>query len=446
MDETKLNKLNIKESIDFLNAFRGVNNIDILGSGGNDGRLYNVTSSGAGGAFYSAFIWLNSQTINKWQRSLGKFLYITNSIATVAVDNLAILTLGSGLQYQTPNEAKQKQIDEWVKINKWRRKEIQLFKEFIAQGEIFVRIFGNQVRTVDPDMVYNSASQPNSRLGIVHEPDDIETVTGYVVHRNPNSGDKGEFVPISEMQHRKNALFNCPRGFSRLLNCASDLFNIDKLTNNVMSSSELLAKIAFFRHHKAPEDSVREFRSGILDQQETADNTHLPRENIEHYPPQSIIDLPEGVEPVFPTAMDGNAYVEILNAGLRKIASTFTIPAAIFTEKDMAAYNASMVTSSFIVRQIEALQEDWKEYNLELLELSGINTDDVQVICPEVAIQDTTAQTQVADFLLKNKIASRETTGKMFGIDYEEEQELIASEPELEMPNDNTQNIDKKDI
>lgn len=444
----EINSLTLTESIDFLNAFRGTGYApggypsNIWGNGRGDGNLYDVGGSGAGaGAFFTAYLWLNTSIVNRWQRYLGRYLYMSNGYCKTAINNLVILALGSGLTYQTPNKSKQRQIDEWIKKNKWRRNDIAAFRDYLVQGEVYLRVFGDKVRRVDPDLIYGDSQDINApiRQGVCFDKDDWEEPTGFMVHERPDCAEAGEFVSAGEMQQRANKHFGQWRGFSWILPVASDLFEADRLTNSLMRTAQVLSKIAFWRVHKASEAGVNAFQSKIQATQPrgvqgaNGNGDMPPVGNIEHIPESSIFDLADSVDIKFPEALAGESYNALLDATLRKISASFHLPSGVFNDKsERGAYAAELVSNTYIVRSIEAIQEDWKQFNLELMELCGIDTSDVTVVPPEVSIIDKKMEAEVADFLIRSGMASRQTAGKIFGLDWEEEQALIKSEqPEI---------------
>src|SRR6266404_4263410 len=288
--------MQLKEQIEWLQNTPIFNNSWLLNGGENE--IYQAQGSGAGGSYdYKLYHWLNNSAVNKWQRYLGRVLYLDNGIAQTAVNKLTIMALGSGMKICCANESKQAKLDEWVKRNHWKKKEAEAFKRRTIDGEIFFRVFDDEdIRFVDPDLVYCSAAlgKPFAWQGVISDANDQEEITGFEIHEKNyvlNTQDQtGKIVPVEEMQHRKlNSHFGARRGFSLLLPIATDLFNVDKLTNNLMATSNVLAKIAFWRKHKANKASVQQFRADITNQQAIASalSQRPPLQNIEEYPPGS---------------------------------------------------------------------------------------------------------------------------------------------------------------
>lgn len=438
-------KQSLQEAIEFLGGFKAFG----WGAGGNslfnsDGNLWNVISgTGAAGGFYTAFYWLSTAWFNKIQRYAGRYCFLSNGYAQTAVNNLAILVLGNGFEYSSEDPGKDKEIKAWVKENCWNQRSIEAFKRYLIDGEVFLRCFDDRVRFVDPDFVYgDNAGGRDTYQGVIYTEGDEEDITGYRVHKKPNQTDfaDSETVPVSQMQHRANVHFGQKRGFSWILPVMSDLFAADMLTNNLMTSAEVRSKFAIIREHEANQDAVQAYRSGIQSQPQNAiwrqavgqngGPAFPPVENIENYPQGAIVDAPVTVKYNTLPDVDPGQFIEVLDATLCKISSHFHLPVGIFANLrgDRGSYASELVHSSWSVRSLEQLQNHWKEYDLALLEKCGFDTDDVQVVSPEIALVDKKAEKELAEFLIREKMVSKQTLAKTFEIDFCKEQEIIKSE------------------
>lgn len=427
----------LQESFDFLGNFKSWGFVyDSVFQSNN--QLWNVTNGngGAGGGFFTAYYWLNSQYFNKMQRYASRYAYLSCPYAATAVNTLTILVMGDGLKFVTENQSKQNKIDKWCDDNDWYDRDIEGFRRWVTDGDLFYRFFDEKVRFIDPDLIYGDSNSQNQYLGIEADPDDDEEILYYLVHKQPDKPATQEKVPAEEIQHRKNSHWGQRRGFSWLLPVLTDVFAADKLTNSLMSTAEVQARVALIRELESPSASAQTFLGNIQNQPQNQEfrkfNPPSPQENIEHIPPGSIITQNSGQKLSTLNALSGATnFIEVLDASLRKIASHFHLPMGVFAQdkSERGAFAAEMVSNSYIVRCIEALQSKWKYQNLEVLKKAlGIETDDVQVICPMVSMVDKPAETQLAQFLLDAKLCSRQTLLKTFGIDWEREAELIKSE------------------
>ena len=231
------------------------------------------------------------------------------------------------------------------------------------------------------------------------------------------------------------------RGLSWLLPVMTDCFGADRLTNNLIKTSDTLANFAFFRKHAAPEASVRQFRDSISNQQQNnvplgqngTPNAKYGNDNIENYAAGSIVDLPNNVELEQLQGLPAESYVAALDESLRKIAAHFHLPMGIFGNRDeRGAYAAEMVSNSYLVRSIQAMQSTWINYDLELLEMCGFDCEDITISAPEVSVIDSDKLINEMNFLIQNQMMSKNSAAKAFDIDWEKEQDLIKSEEPTE--------------
>lgn len=439
MSEEKTIEDVIYEAFDALSAAR-----DALNPLGIDGTVWmpvgmnqGVTPGTAGALLY----WYSTPLFNKIQRFFARYLFKTNPIAISGVENLTNMVGVGNFQYCSEKEEVQAELDEWVKRNKWQWRQREAFIKLVVDGEQFFRTFGNRgncdLRFIDPELVYDDKNS-----GIIFSEDDYEDITGYKVNK--------ETISAKEVQHRKLGWAEEKRGTSLLFSIAQHLINADKLVYSLSRTIIAQSKIAMFRVHEGNKDAVGGFRSDI---QAQAPNRRIrdlipldeDAENIEHYPEGAVVDLPKGVKPEYPSSiLDGDKAVAVLRAALRACAARFGIPESVLSQDQdsIAAYSGQLVPNSHCVKGLQEWQKRLVEEDKALLELSGFNIeeDEINIIVPECALHDKDEIINEATFLLTNQLASRETISKMFDLDYEEQQELIESEPEVELPQEETLN------
>lgn len=420
----------------------------LSGTWQSNGAYWNsINSAGsAGGAYWTAFYWLSTFWFNKMQRYLGRWLYYSNAYAATAVDKMSILVMGSGFEYTSDNKSMQKRIDEWVERNDYQMRSIEDWKRRQIDGETFLRVFNEDtVRFVDPDLIYTSNSSNGKDLysGIILDPQDNETVDYYEVHEGVSTS-AFERVPPTEMQQRANKHFAQTRGFSRLLPVATDIFLADELTIALATTAKARAKIAAIRQHKSNAAATETFLANIQGQPQNQFN-NLPNnangsplfqgENIERYPAGSVVDTDVNTTWDMPPGIEADGYVALLSASLRKIAAHFHLPMAVYAQdqNERGAFAAEMVSNSYLVRSIEALQHEQKRWDMQLLKMCGFDITQISIQCPEVSVVDKKAAIEEAMFLLQQGLVSRHTLCKTFNLDYEKELELIKKEmPEVE--------------
>lgn len=385
-------------------------------------------------------IYYRSPWFNKIQRWVAEVLRKTNPVAISAVDNLTQMILGEGFVYTCESASEQKRLDEWMKKQNWCWRQREILEKLIVDGEVFIRLFNTKdypnLRLVSPDLVYDN----KSGLGINFSEGDYEEVISYHVNK--------EDVPESEMQHRKLGWSDEVRGTSLLFPIIQHCVNAEELVVNLNRTATALSKFAAIRTHDATSQQVDTYRSDIQSRQRNRDYTDcvngVPGHNVEDYPAGSIVDASKYTTWEFPgAAIDGEKYVSILRATLRVIAARVGLPENVLSQDQdsIAAYSGQMVANSHVVKGIENWQRRINDWDMELFEKAGFNTDKISITNPEVAMPDPTAQVAIGQFLLSSQIASKQTIGKMFEVNFEDEQIIMEKEPKTEV--DNTG--DKKD-
>lgn len=365
-------------------------------------------------------VWFNK--IQRWQSDL---LWRVNSYAKAIINNLTTMTMGSGFQYQCENESMQNRLDAFLHRTKFKKKSRRSFVELLTWGETFYRQFGDDLRFVHPDLVYDPL-----HMGIEQDPEDYETIERYWIMGKP--------VDASEVQHRKLGWEGEKRGVSILFAIASHLTNAEQLLDNLTRTADQQSRFAFIRKHKGNQQAVEQFRSQIVSNEPASIlGPCTSRDTYENYRPGSIIDIGDGTEWDSPgAAIDASKYVDVLHAIIRLCAASVSLPEYIIgsSQDDMGAYNASLVADGHSTKAMEVWQEKLAEWDLELFEMFGFDSSKIKVIKPEIALHDKNQTVLQGNFLLDRKLASKSTVAKMFDINYKDELEQMELEPEEELP------------
>lgn len=386
--------------------------------------------------------YLRSEYAHKLARWQSQFLYRTSPIATAGIDALVNLVLGQGLQYLCDADSEQRLLDEWIDENDWDCRSRETFCKTLTDGESFLQRFGKKVRAVSPDQIYDSQTQ-----GIVTDPDDYETVLHYVVNRQNKEKIN---VPAKDMQHRKLSHRDEKRGIPILFPIAEQLVEATDMLESLNRTCNFLSRIGAVRESSAPQASVQSYLSDIqaLPQNRKPPNVDNGREqeNVEHYAPGSIITTANTIKWTFPAAsMDAASYTEVYQVVVELCAARLGIPASVLSgsQKDMAAYTAALVADSHCVKSLEQWQQRCIRWDKQLFKMFGFDVKKINIVAPEIAIHDKKAQIELGNFLLDKKLASKQTVGKIFEIDYEAElpqiEEDVSKDSEL-MPD--TENDD----
>lgn len=392
------------------------------------------TAPGASNAFLHFF---RTALFNRWQRMQARFLYKVNGYAISLVDSMASMIIGEGFNYVCEDESEQQRLDEMFRLNKWHHRRCDSFKRVLVDGEVFERMFGDKLRFVDPDSVFDDTYN----LGVITSPNDYEDIIEYVIHNRTSI----ETVPADQIQHRKLAGFDELRGTSVLFAVASHLVDAEQLLKNLTRTADQLARIAWVRTHEANAASVLAYRSSIQSQPQNQrhdqfiDGRHS-LENSENYRAGTVLDTSDATKIEFPgQGIQADSFISVLRAELRLVAARAGIPENVLSQDQdsMAAYTASLVADSHCVKAMEGWQRKLIDWDLDLLEMMGFDRDKLHITGPEIAIHDRKQLVEVGNFLIDKRLASKETVGKMFEIDYDEEKEQIlqdAADDESMMP------------
>ena len=427
----------IAESLNFLGQLQ----LDLLGPD-QRGVLWQQTAGGNGPyppvANYLNVI-LQTGYFNKVQRWLARYLYKTNPYAISAIDGLTDLVIGPGYTITAESDAVQRRIDEWIEENNWIERVHEGYQKYLIDGEVFFRCFGTKVSFVDPDLVY--ADVDGATQGIVTDPKDYETVTGYYVHKAAswnNVSGQPTLVPTSQMQHRKQAFSYEPRGFSTLLSVYHVILKATQLLDNLATTLDAQARIAVIRSHDATKDAVKDFRGSLdnLGHQPCSPTGTGATETVEKYDAGSIVDVGKATSVTFPSeGLQADKYVAVLRAMLRQVACRCGLPEALLSADmdSIAAYAGQLVPNSHLMRSTKRKQQQWSNADLQLLKMCGIPTKDVHIQFTSPVIVDKKQEAEIIKLLLDKGALSKHTAAATFDFDYDSEQEQIEKE-QAELP------------
>jgi hypothetical protein len=363
--------------------------------------------------------------------------------------NLVSFVVGKGHTYRvTPKKDEpvseelvdtlQEYIDDLLKMNKWKKRQKEIYRRMHRDGESFVRIFPQEdgfvkYRFVEPYEVATPrkfSGKKNFSYGIRTEDGDVETVEAYYV--------LDEEVPYYEMQHRKiNVDMNIKRGLSSVWCVLANLDRGQHLLRNMSTVVATQASIALIRKHDASPDKVRNFAANNASFQSVNGGTGETR-NFKRLRPATIIDAKKGTEYEFPAVgLNPSAPVEVLGAELRAIASAKSLPEyMVGSDASNANYSSTMVAESPAVRFFEGEQEDMIEADLELINTAIDHAIDVgrlpakvkellRIVAtsPELVTRDPHSTAQTNAIYLQQRVKSPQTVQGELGLDTDEELE-----------------------
>jgi hypothetical protein len=315
-------------------------------------------------------------------RKQCRYAAMTNEFAINGHENRVSYIVGSGHVYsvqpkggEEPSEEKllaaQAVVDEFVKTNKWHKRQQEIVRRVDRDGECFLRFFpdeehGLRVRFVEPDEIGrpDTDTREEASFGILTDPQDVETVRAYLL-----ADGTGGYRP-DEIQHRKwGRDFNVKRGIPLFYPVRTNLSRAEKLLRNMSSVAEIQAAVAMVRKHEAAGTSVESFVQNQADVS-VANATTGETSYHRRYGPGTILDAAAGIEYEFPShGIAADKFVLVLQAELRAFASRLVMPEFMLTsDASNANYSSTMVAEGPAVKFFSRLQWDMIEDDLEIFE------------------------------------------------------------------------------
>jgi len=384
-------------------------------------------------------------------RNQCRQLAAANEFAINGHENRISYIVGTGHGYRvTPKPGSQlpptllaevqEVIAEFLRLNRWHRRQQEIVRRRDRDGEAFLRFFLGadgitRVRFVEPDQVSTPAEQarnPASDFGIQTDADDVETVLGYWID--------GVWVDAADIQHRKaNVDANVKRGLPLFYPVRKNLRRAEKLLRNMCVVAEIQSAIALIRKHSAgTRAAIEQFVAAEADR--TCSQPGGSIGYLRRYGPGTILDAFAGTEYEFPAAgIDAARFVAVLQAELRAIASRLVMPEFMLTsDASNANYASTMVAEGPAVKMFQRLQHEMIEEDLEVMRRvlsdavragrlpAGVEEKvDIQAIPPTLAVRDRLQEARADQILVRNGAMSVATMSMRHGLDPDRERQLM---------------------
>jgi len=391
--------------------------------------------------------WLFDEGQHRQLREQCRALAATNEFAINGHENRISYIVGTGHTYRATAKKGtdpplvlvrqvQQLLEAFLRDNQWHTRQQETVHRLDRDGEVFLRHFvapdgGSRVRFVEPDQIVRPAelaAAPHASFGIETVRDDVETVLAYFVD--------GQRVPAAEIQHRKaNVDRNVKRGVPLFAPVRKNLRRVEKLLRNMSVVAEIQSAIALIRKHRgATRTAVQQFVSGQADVTHTDSQGNT--QNLRQFGPGTILDAPAGLEYDFPaTGIDASAYVSVLQAELRTIASRLVMPEFMLTsDASNANFSSTMVAEGPAIKMFARLQASQMEADLEVMWhviKSAIAAGrlpheveqliEIQVMPPTLITRDQVDEARANSIAFDAGILSPQTWSQRLGLDYDQE-------------------------
>ncbi len=195
-------------------------------------------------------------------RQQSRALAATNPFAINGHENRISFIVGSGHVYRASTQkgcmhdadlslAVQAVLDEFIRVNRWQRRQQEIVRRLDRDGEVFLRFFTTPtgttlVRFVEPGQIaapVDARAGEAASFGILTDPHDVETPLGYYID--------GQLVDAADVQHRKaNVDANVKRGLPLYYPVRANLLRAEKLLRNMSVVAEVQSAIALVRKHQ----------------------------------------------------------------------------------------------------------------------------------------------------------------------------------------------------
>jgi capsid protein len=334
------------------------------------------------------------------------------------------------------------ELDLFLRENGWAARQQEIVRRRDRDGEAFLRFFVTaegflKVRFIEPASVETPrelVAQPEARLGILTEPDDVESIVGYFVD--------GELVPAAQIQHRRaNVDANVRRGLPLYAPVRKNLRRAERLLRNMSTVAEIQSAIALVRKHRAAtrgglEAFVANGADAVVNHAGGARSEYLRR-----YAPGTVIDAPSTIDYEFPVAqLNAGGFVTVLQAELRAIASRLVMPEFMLSsDASNANYSSTLVAEGPAMRMFSRLQADLVNDDLFVMErvlqtaidagrLPPETWEQVDLVAtpPSLVIRNALHEDQRYRIEHAAGILSPQTWCQRVGLDYDNEMDQLA--------------------
>jgi hypothetical protein len=413
-------------------------------------------------------------------RAAADVLCETSTAAIGALKNLTNFVIGSGFVYSASPRQKQDKdkqlvgavqvvIDEFLEANDWcGDRERELFGISRRYGESLLSITDDggghaSIRNIAAARVKEPRILPeygrSTTFGVETTADDLEQPLGYWVQWDSLDGQL-EFTEAVNVEHIKiNVDRGIKRGVSDFFAVETDFEAARTLLKAMVKGGAVQASIAYIVEH-APgitQGQIENLRTqnATLKYDQTTPANGTQTHYQQRLKPGQRLDVGKGQQYKGSPLASGeaaNAYVTILQAGLRSIGSRWCMPEYMISgDASNANYSSTMVAESPFVRNCEVEQAFYKRKFLRVVwaavriaadagRFGGRPFDEVkrlveiQVDCQPVAARNALQETQRNKLLKESGVLSDKTFAGREGLDHEQEQANITSQPKPEVP------------
>lgn len=226
-----------------------------------------------------------------------------------------------------------------------------------------------QLRFVDPERLTQPPGESFEEWGwgIRTEPDDPGNPLAYYVYFGDNPTDGEEFAPDAVTMYKTNVGRNIKRGLTDFFGSTGERLRLaSRLCGNMLEGAAQQAAIAYVRQHdtatKTQVDTFASGQSSAAGYQRTNPLTGAT-ENVVQVRPGQQLDIPKGLNFVPPpSAQNGMAHIEILQAGLRSLGRRWQFPEGMISgDASNNNFASALVAEAPFTRYVKRRQPAYAE-------------------------------------------------------------------------------------
>ena len=392
-------------------------------------------------------------------------LYETNGNVKGLMQNLANYVVGEGWTLKlSHDDAKtvvkdtEKFLDEFIEANNLQLYYWEHWIDTHVDGESFIRLFPNQngiteVRTIHCDMIrppMGSNWEGEWSFGVKKpiwdsggNPEAYNIYYYTYLMDNWNKAREEIVDPSLMFQLKLNSRRNTKRGISSFY-AVLDEADLSKRLRYIQGLSEEERKrIAYFRQFG---DASREGVKAL----EQREKQKAQKRNIESYEiglksgRVVVVDTPQSVEIKDPPNAQHEGGIAIIKNNLETIAASFSAPSFLITgQADASSYSSAVVVESPFHKSISRQQKVFTDYWVKIFKAAieiGVAQKQLPVKALDLKIgltapsplgRNRKEENESWLILVEKKIMSQHKWASLNDLDYDEQQKIIRTEPEI---------------
>jgi len=371
--------------------------------------------------------------------------WLTNLHARAVIRNLTKFVLGKGpvINPISENQIVKDTWDNFVKNNRWGKKEKEMVSRTFRDGEIFIRFFIDitngdvKVRFLRADNIRNPKIEnkilENVSFGIACDPEDIEDVKSYYLCDKEQNLKKK--IDASEIMHLKILSdSDMKRGMSILLVAMPMIRKYEDWMDDRIVLNKVRSAIALIRTVPGTASTVNSIRDKHQSERFSAD-----RYKQKGFNRGTVITASKGIEyqMLTPNIQAADAKDDGRNM-LLAVAAGVGFPEMILTaDYSNSNYASSLTAQNPFVREIEDWQDFFEDPYKEIFsrviqagkehgKIPEKESEDCEIEWPPMILADIEKNNKAREIQHRNKIISKKTWQMKEDLDPEiEEQNMV---------------------